>query len=98
MEQGPIGEVLEHPRHPYTALLTASAPSVRSEHRLSPAQLRPAPEREPWPDDEGCVFAPRCRFAGPECGDEPRPATVPETGQFHSVACHHATVWRDRLR
>ena len=28
VEQGPIGEVLQQPSHPYTALLTASAPSV----------------------------------------------------------------------
>ncbi|MFE6158438.1 ABC transporter ATP-binding protein [Streptomyces sp. NPDC056486] len=76
VEQGPISEVLEHPRHPYTALLTASAPSVRREHRLLPAQLRAPADREPWPDDEGCVFAPRCRFAGPDCREEPVPATV----------------------
>ncbi|WP_326812813.1 ABC transporter ATP-binding protein [Streptomyces scopuliridis] len=97
VEQGPISEVLEHPRHPYTALLTASAPSVRREHRLLPAQLSPARSREPWPDDEGCVFAPRCRFAGPECRDEPRPAAVAEAGRSHSVACHHADRWRDLL-
>ncbi|MFE2597564.1 ABC transporter ATP-binding protein [Streptomyces sp. NPDC059396] len=97
VEQGPIGEVLEHPRHPYTALLTASAPSVRREHRLLPAQLRPAPERPPWPDDEGCVFAPRCRFAGPECRDEPpRTALGSTAGQPHTVACHHTATWRDR--
>ncbi|MFF2521256.1 ABC transporter ATP-binding protein [Streptomyces liangshanensis] len=81
VEQGPISEVLEHPRHPYTALLTASAPSVRREHRLLPAQLRPDPVlaagRTPWPDEEGCVFAPRCRFAGPACREEPDAAPVP---------------------
>ncbi|QIQ01051.1 ABC transporter ATP-binding protein [Streptomyces liangshanensis] len=81
VEQGPISEVLEHPRHPYTALLTASAPSVRREHRLLPAQLRPDPVlaagRTPWPDDEGCVFAPRCRFAGPACREEPAAVPVP---------------------
>ncbi|MEU6764059.1 ABC transporter ATP-binding protein [Streptomyces sp. NPDC046853] len=76
VEQGPIGDVLAHPRHPYTALLTASAPSVRREHRLLPAQLRASADRAPWPDDEGCVFAPRCRFAGAECREEPAPATV----------------------
>ncbi|MGW6059228.1 ABC transporter ATP-binding protein [Streptomyces sp. NPDC055189] len=76
VEQGPISEVLERPRHPYTALLTASAPSVRREHRLLPAQLRAPADRDPWPEDEGCVFAPRCRFAGPECREEPLPATV----------------------
>ncbi|MGW6268872.1 ABC transporter ATP-binding protein [Streptomyces sp. NPDC055060] len=76
VEQGPIGEVLERPRHPYTALLTASAPSVRREQRLLPAQLRAPAGREPWPDDVGCVFAPRCRFAGAECREEPAAVTV----------------------
>ncbi|MER5182488.1 ABC transporter ATP-binding protein [Streptomyces sp. NPDC002896] len=115
VEQGPISEVLEHPRHPYTALLTASAPSVRSEHRLLPAQLRVPAGRDPWPDDVGCVFAPRCRFADDACGTEPRTAAVgaPEVSRapeapaatagaltlaaVHTVACHHADSWRDRL-
>ncbi|MFI9100323.1 ABC transporter ATP-binding protein [Streptomyces fildesensis] len=110
VEQGPISEVLEDPRHPYTALLTASAPSVRREHRLLPAQLRASGDREAWPDGVGCAFAPRCRFAGPECRE--RPATVRSDGPgtvnsdepgltegpgARSVACHHATTWRREL-
>ncbi|OON82562.1 ABC transporter ATP-binding protein [Streptomyces tsukubensis] len=71
VEEGPVARVLEYPRHPYTALLTASAPSVRREHRLLPAQLRAPADREPRQDDVGCVFAPRCRFADPECDTEP---------------------------
>ncbi|WP_329060453.1 ABC transporter ATP-binding protein [Streptomyces sp. NBC_01429] len=100
VEHGPIGEVLERPRHPYTALLTASAPSVRREHRLLPAQLRAEPGREPWPDSQGCVFAPRCRFAEAPCREEPRPAPVsnaPSGPDSHSVACHSVATWRERL-
>ncbi|MFD8566900.1 ABC transporter ATP-binding protein [Streptomyces sp. NPDC059639] len=93
VEQGPIGDVLQHPRHPYTALLTASVPSVRTEHRLLPAQLRASGEREPWPDDTGCVFAPRCRFADDTCRTEP--AAVRTAAR--TVACHHAETWRDRI-
>jgi oligopeptide/dipeptide ABC transporter ATP-binding protein len=95
VEQGPIGDVLAHPHHPYTALLTASAPSVRREHRLLPAQLRAPADREPWPDGEGCVFAPRCRFAGPECREQPHAEPAP--GADRAVACHHAATWRNRL-
>lgn len=40
VEQGPTAEVLNHPLHPYTALLAASAPSLRAEHGPSPADLR----------------------------------------------------------
>lgn len=97
VEQGPIGDVLEHPRHPYTALLTASAPSVRREHALLPAQLRPPTGREPWPDGEGCVFAPRCRFADERCREEPREAPVPDAAVHRTVACHHAATWREGL-
>ncbi|WP_312870308.1 ABC transporter ATP-binding protein [Streptomyces himalayensis] len=94
VEQGPIGEVLEHPRHPYTALLTASAPSVRSEHRLLPAELRAPAGRDPWPDDVGCVFAPRCRFADDACRTEPRPAAVggPSVPQDHENGAPEASA------
>ncbi|MFE9252542.1 ABC transporter ATP-binding protein [Streptomyces sp. NPDC007088] len=115
VEQGPAAEVLDRPRHPYTALLTASAPSVVREHRLPLARLRPAPGGAPWPEGLGCVFAPRCRFASAECRREPaaqqvtgRPADAPAplvagptAGTVdrggHTVACHHAEVWRARL-
>ncbi|MGY0055723.1 ABC transporter ATP-binding protein [Streptomyces sp. LZ34] len=102
VEQGPIGDVLERPRHPYTALLTASAPSVRSEHVLLPAQLRPHANREPWPEEEGCAFAPRCRFADAHCRDEPRPVApaadeLDEDATRRTVACHHAATWRAGL-
>jgi oligopeptide/dipeptide ABC transporter ATP-binding protein len=77
VEDGPAADVLSGPRHPYTALLTASAPRVAGARRLRPALLRPEPGREPWPDGRGCVFAPRCRFAGPECVREPSAEPVP---------------------
>ncbi|MET7926620.1 ABC transporter ATP-binding protein [Streptomyces sp. NPDC005349] len=104
VEQGPIGEVLDHPRHPYTALLTASAPSVRLEHRLLPSQLRapdPSSGTQSWPDDEGCVFAQHCRFADDACRAEPRPGAVTDTpasaSAAYAVACHHTATWRDQL-
>ncbi|HEV7626011.1 MAG TPA: ABC transporter ATP-binding protein, partial [Streptomyces sp.] len=103
IEQGPTADVLDRPRHPYTALLTASAPSVGRERQLLPAQLRVPAAREPWPDDEGCVFAPRCRFAAPECRKEPPRTVVDEpawsgTGpDLATVACHRAADWRAEL-
>jgi len=32
-EQGPVREVLDHPRHPYTIRLVAAAPRLRRERR-----------------------------------------------------------------
>ena len=35
----------------------------------------------------GCRFAPRCRYAGPECRErDPEPVTV---GEDHQVDCFH---------
>ncbi|MEW2547379.1 ABC transporter ATP-binding protein [Streptomyces sp. NPDC047002] len=96
VEDGPAAEVLTAPRHPYAALLAASAPRVGATGGPRPAQLRPAADRQPWPEDRGCVFAPRCRFAGPACAHEPAPAPAPGSPPeaAHTVACHHAADWR----
>lgn len=94
VEQGPIASVLADPGHPYTGLLTASAPSVRREHRLRAADLRPDGDPPSWTAHGGCVFAARCRFADETCRTEPalRPA-----GADREVACHHSSTWRAEL-
>ena len=55
VEQGPIGEVLQRPSHPYTALLTASAPSVQPidgySSRLRPDQVRAKQADASWDAD-----------------------------------------------
>lgn len=97
VEQGPIRQVLEQPAHPYTALLTASAPSIerQDDERLRPEQLVPAEGNRPWPTG-ACVFAQRCPFAHDACSDQPALAPVPrDFGR--EAACHVAAVWRERL-
>ncbi|MFD0263041.1 ABC transporter ATP-binding protein [Kitasatospora indigofera] len=98
VEQGPAEDVLTSPLHPYTALLTASAPSVRREHRITPAQLRPRDPRPEWtlqPPADACVFAHRCPFAGEDCRQAP--AAAAHGGPARTVACHRAADWRERL-
>ncbi|MHA6757796.1 ABC transporter ATP-binding protein [Streptacidiphilus sp. PAMC 29251] len=90
VEQGPTAEVLSRPLHPYTALLTASAPSVKREHDLRPAQLLAT---TPW-EGAGCVFAARCAFAEDACRVAPAAQARPGDRE---VACHHADDWRARL-
>jgi len=94
VEQGPIQAVLEHPAHPYTGLLTASAPSVVAFDRLRPADVKPEPGGREWPAHGVCVFAARCRFAHDAC--EEQPASTPLPGG-REAACHVADTWRTGL-
>ncbi|WP_405009427.1 ABC transporter ATP-binding protein [Kitasatospora sp. NBC_01539] len=92
VEHGPAEAVLTDPHHPYTALLTASAPSLDRAHRADLALLR-TPAARP-PAASGCAFAHRCPFADAACTG--RPAVQP-AGADRAVACDHAPHWRARL-
>ncbi|MFF5231444.1 ABC transporter ATP-binding protein [Dactylosporangium sp. NPDC000521] len=99
VEQGPIGEVLSDPRHPYTALLTASAPSVRREHPLPARALRPARDHTPMAafGPDACSYASRCPFATAACTTAPAIESTVLSTVERAVACHHADEWRSRL-
>ena len=75
VEDGPVGQVFSAPRHPYTALLMASAPSVKHDRPLSIYQLRrTTADPDVGPDlsaASACVFAARCPFAVAECATQP---------------------------
>jgi oligopeptide/dipeptide ABC transporter ATP-binding protein len=91
VENGPVDRVFATPRHPYTALLMASAPSVRHDRPFSADQLRhtgsgPAVLAGPG----ACVFADRCPFAADACAAQP-PLTA--IGERWSVACHRHEEW-----
>jgi oligopeptide/dipeptide ABC transporter ATP-binding protein len=98
VEDGPVGEVFAAPRHPYTALLMASAPSVRHDRLLSARQLRRTADDPAAPDGlQSCVFAARCPFAAGACAAQP---ALEEVVTGWSVACHRHEQWltiaRDR--
>ena len=85
VEFGPVEDVLERPRHPYTQSLMSAVPEVdrpgqRRRVRLEgdlPSPLAPPP---------GCRFHTRCPFAIERCQREaPRTEVV---GPGHTVACH----------
>jgi oligopeptide/dipeptide ABC transporter ATP-binding protein len=91
VEDGPLDRVFATPRHPYTALLMASAPSVRDDRPFSPHQLRragPGPAQQDGP--EACVFAARCPFAADVCATQPPLADV---GERWRAACHRHQEW-----
>jgi oligopeptide/dipeptide ABC transporter ATP-binding protein len=96
VEDGPADQVFGSPRHPYTALLMASAPSVRHERPFSVRQLRrAATDAGPEPAADGCVFAGRCPFTAPLCAARPALESV---GERWDVACHRHQEWPDLAR
>ncbi len=90
VEDGPVDRVFATPRHPYTALLMTSAPSLRHDRPFSPDQLRRT-GAEPAPTGPGaCVFADRCQFAAEVCAAQPPLVAIDERW---SAACHRHEEW-----
>jgi oligopeptide/dipeptide ABC transporter ATP-binding protein len=85
VETGPVDAVLEEPGHPYTAGLLDALPLPG----IPRGSLQSIPGRPPGPDevvrDDACAFAPRCRFAQPDCSTH-RPAAV-AVGSGHDASC-----------
>jgi peptide/nickel transport system ATP-binding protein len=85
VEQGPVAEVLERPRHPYTQALLSAVPSVDPASRREVIRLQgdlPSPSSPP----QGCHFHPRCPKAMPVCREVYPPVSEPGAG--HRLRCH----------
>ena len=69
VEEGPVEDLLEKPRHPYThALLTATP---RHDERMETLPTVPGSVPPAWDWPTGCRFAPRCDFAEDQCRAAP---------------------------
>ncbi|MGQ4495749.1 ABC transporter ATP-binding protein [Dermabacteraceae bacterium P13101] len=95
VEYGPIKEVFDSPRMPYTVGLMASVPRVdanSSKEPLIPIKGNP-PSLVNVP--AGCPFAARCPIAEDKCGgDEPQliPVTMGDRlDESHLAACHRSS-------
>jgi peptide/nickel transport system ATP-binding protein len=67
VEDGPAGEVLDDPRHPYAAALSAAFPRVGDRGaRYAPRGL-PGDPPDPTDLPPDCPFHPRCPYAEGRC-------------------------------
>jgi peptide/nickel transport system permease protein len=87
VEEGPAGEVLARPRHPYTAALIASAPEGSESGRLAAIPgMVPLPSALP----PGCAFAPRCPRSSAQCS-----AAAPRLAQIDPARASRCIKWRE---
>jgi len=71
VEEGPVQQVLEAPRHPYTAALVRAFPRLRGPRRRLESIPGTLPDLTRPP--QGCVFADRCPRAAGACREGPPP-------------------------
>ncbi len=78
-EIGPADAIFGNPRHPYTAALLASMPSMDPDNRTQEAPLTGDPPN-PINPPPGCRFHTRCKFAAAVCSanEPPLDAIVPD--------------------
>ncbi len=87
VEEGPVEEILDSPKHPYTQGLIACVPQLDP----NPTAARPPLEEIPGVVPaltrlgKGCAFAPRCKQAFARCHLEVPPRTM--VGVQHAAAC-----------
>lgn len=86
VEDAPVEELFENPRHPYTIGLMNSIPSmVKEGSRLESIEGSvPNPLELP----KGCYFNPRCKYATDECRN--KQPDIQEISQNHKVRCFRA--------
>jgi len=85
VESGPVGEVLHHPRHPYTQGLLAARPRLGAPRdRRLPTIAGRVPELADLP--AGCPFAPRCAWQVAATCD-PRLPSVEAVTAGHELRC-----------
>ena len=87
VETGPAKALFDDPQHPYTIGLISSMPSFGGGARrlVTIPGVVPTPAEMP----EGCRFAARCPFRGPDCAAPPPLAGL---GAGHAVACWRAPL------
>jgi len=97
VEEAPVTDLFDRPRHPYTRGLLHSIPRLETaladDSGATESRLAEIPGMVPSLREEiaGCIFAPRCAYATDRCRAEYPPLVEKTAGHF--VACWEA----DRL-
>ncbi|MDB5529911.1 MAG: hypothetical protein JWR51_3014 [Devosia sp.] len=83
IEYGEARDVLVNPQHPYTKAMLAS--TIKDQRRGAPLEAIAGtpPDLRALPD--GCSFAPRCKYAGPDCAVTMPPPVTDARG--HMARC-----------
>jgi oligopeptide transport system ATP-binding protein len=84
VEEGPVQEIFNNPRHPYTRGLLSCVPNIDDDHTAIHAIPGALPNITE--DIPGCRFHPRCQSATDRCR-ESVPAELPCGAPGHFVSC-----------
>lgn len=88
IEEAPVKELFQNPRHPYTKALLASVPTIRDSEDRQLVSI-PGIVPENYDDITGCRFAKRCRYYHAECDKKQEDY---EIAPGHSVKCRMESV------
>ena len=83
IEEAPVKELFQNPRHPYTRALLASVPTIRDGEDRQLASI-PGIVPENYDDIAGCRFAKRCQYYQAECDKKQEDY---EIAPGHTVKC-----------
>ncbi len=89
VELGPVHEIYEDPRHPYTKALLRASPNQYKTDGALPSLSGSVPNLSQLPS--GCTFHPRCVLAKEKCSVDPGPELLPAEGArsaSHRASCY----------
>ena len=82
VETGPIKEILDNPKHPYTQALISAISEPDPENLSRTREIRIIESSEKL---DGCRFRARCPHAIKECNVEPK---LRQVADAHHISCH----------
>lgn len=89
VEQAPVTDIFQQPRHPYTRLLLKSMPHLELEQKAELHVIQgQVPNPRDWPT--GCRFRPRCPLAEQRCQLEQPPLAALDQSNLHRAACWYS--------